>query len=79
MTIEETLKIYNSLTSAIFLKENRKWKVQNEAFKTTIFKNKMKELITERGLREFIVDIFNKSSISKTFIYIILIKNLIYL
>src|SRR5271163_1218381 len=68
MTTEEALKTYNSLAGAIFSKDNRKWAVQDGTFKATTLENKVKELVAERALGEFMFEASNDSNIGNAFV-----------
>ena len=68
MTTDEALRTYNSLAGAIFSNDNRKWGFQDGAFKATMLENKVQELVSEKGLGEFMLDTSNQSSKGKAFI-----------
>ncbi|MCJ1367398.1 hypothetical protein MMC16_006531 [Acarospora aff. strigata] len=76
LTTEEALKTYNSLAGTIFSKNNRKWAVQDGAFKATTLENKVKELVVERGLGEFMLNASHEPGMGNAFVCAMPAKNL---
>lgn len=76
MTTEEALRTYNSLASAIFSEDNKKKKWQDGAFKATTLEDKVKELVSEKDLGEFMLPTSDESGMGKAFVCAMPAKNL---
>jgi predicted acylesterase/phospholipase RssA len=68
MTTDEAMQAYNSLTRAVFSKENKKWKVQDGLFKATTLKEEVKKLVSEQKLGERMLDASTSTTKGKAFV-----------
>jgi len=50
MSTEDALKYYNEISSHVFSRGNRKWRMQDGAFKATTLKEKMVEVVAGCGI-----------------------------
>jgi predicted acylesterase/phospholipase RssA len=76
MTTDETLRAYNTIASAIFSKENRKWMIQDGSFKATTLENKVKEVVAEKKHGDNMLDASNEASMGKAFVCAMPAKNM---
>lgn len=68
MRTDEALRTYNSLSRVIFSRTNKKWMGQDGAFKATLLKKKVQEIVLEKGLGELMLDPSNDSRKGKSFV-----------
>jgi patatin-like phospholipase/acyl hydrolase len=78
MTTDEALRTYNSLASAIFSKDNRKWSVQDGEFKATTIEKKVQEVVSKKSMGDLMLAPTNQLIKGKAFVCAMPANNMAY-
>ena len=76
MTTEEALSAYNSVASAIFSEKNRKPIYKDGAFKASTLETKIKDLVKEKNLGDYMLDESTDMRRAKAFVCAMPAKNM---